>query len=153
MDNWTHTLLDFLLPLPIYRFDLFFQLFDFSSPIFDNLNLFVERKIIIKNQRTKHKMMVCLLRNEYPYSFSCSVGILSEGNLLNCCCCLLTCSRLVPLTAMGYNNKQMHWLNFINYVHGHFGSNITKFFSSVQYNFQLWGLCTICDFPTKADEE
>lgn len=46
----------------------------------------LREKIIIKNQRTKHKMMVCLLRNEYPYSFSCSVGILSEGNLLNCCC-------------------------------------------------------------------
>lgn len=104
MDNWTHTLLDFLLPLPIYRFDLFFQLFDFSSPIFDILNLFVERKIIIKNQRTKQKMMVCLLRNEYP-----QLQLLSGDSVRRQLAklLLLTCSRLVPLTAMGYNNKQM----------------------------------------------
>lgn len=104
MDNWTHTLLVFLFSLPIYRFDLFFQLFDFSSPIFDILNLFVERKIIIKNQRTKQKMMVCLLRNEYP-----QLQLLSGDSVRRQLAklLLLTCSRLVPLTAMGYNNKQM----------------------------------------------
>lgn len=105
MDNWTPTLLVFFFfSLPIYRFDFIFQLFDFSSPIFDILNLFVERKIIIKNQRTKHKMMVCLLRNEYP-----QLQLLSGDSVRRQLAklLLLTCSRLVPLTAMGYNNKQM----------------------------------------------